>query len=163
MQNFRVLILKEWFILRHTFQVKTTIKNTHEYKIRIISMKFCASNVSGKFLFSSFFIFHLVLFWRISVILESYFRYYRSVQVQFDTSRSRHPEVFLEKAVPKICSKFTGEHPGRSVISIKLLCNFIEIVLWQGCSFVNLPHIFSTPFIKNISGWLQSKIYRNMK
>ena len=26
-------------------------------------------------------------------------------------SRSSHPEVFLGKGVPKICSKFTGEHP----------------------------------------------------
>ena len=28
--------------------------------------------------------------------------------------RSSHPELFLGKAVPKICSKFTGEHPCRS-------------------------------------------------
>ena len=34
--------------------------------------------------------------------------------------RSSHPEVFLGKGVLKICSKFTGEHPYRSVISIKL-------------------------------------------
>ena len=34
---------------------------------------------------------------------------------------SSHPEVFLRKSVLKICNKFTGEHPGRSVISIKLL------------------------------------------
>ena len=34
--------------------------------------------------------------------------------------RSSHPEVFLEKGVLKICSKFTGEHPCRNVISIKL-------------------------------------------
>ena len=32
-------------------------------------------------------------------------------------------KVFLEKCVLKICSKFTGEHPCRSAISIKLLCN----------------------------------------
>ena len=42
--------------------------------------------------------------------------------------RSSHPEVFLEKGVLKICSKFTGEHPFQSVISIKLLCNFIELI-----------------------------------
>ena len=36
--------------------------------------------------------------------------------------RSSPPEVFLGKAVLKICSKFTGEHPCRSAISIKLLC-----------------------------------------
>ena len=30
--------------------------------------------------------------------------------------------MFLVKGVLKICSKFIGEHPCRSVISIKLLC-----------------------------------------
>ena len=34
--------------------------------------------------------------------------------------RSSHPEVFLEKGVLKICSKFTREHPCWSAISIKL-------------------------------------------
>ena len=34
--------------------------------------------------------------------------------------RSSHTEVFLRKGVLKICSKFTGEHPCRSVISYKL-------------------------------------------
>ena len=43
----------------------------------------------------------------------------------------------------KICSKFTGEHPCQSVISIKLLCDFIEITLRQRCSPVNLLHIFT--------------------
>ena len=38
--------------------------------------------------------------------------------------RSSHPEAFLGKGVLKICSKFTGEHPCRNVISINLLCNF---------------------------------------
>ena len=33
--------------------------------------------------------------------------------------RSSHPEVFLGKGVLKICSKFTGDHPCRSAISIK--------------------------------------------
>ena len=33
----------------------------------------------------------------------------------------RTPEVFWVKGVLKICSKFTGEHPCWSVISIKLL------------------------------------------
>ena len=36
-------------------------------------------------------------------------------------TRNSHPEVFLGKGALKICSKFTGEHPCRSVISIKLL------------------------------------------
>ena len=59
-------------------------------------------------------------------------------------ARSSHPEVFLRKSVLKICNKFTGEHPCRSVISIPR----------HGCSSVNLQHIFRTPFLKNTSGWL---------
>ena len=68
--------------------------------------------------------------------------------------RSCSPEVFLRKSVLKIYSRFTGEHPCRSVISIKLLCNFIEITLRHGCSPVNLLHVFRTPFTKNTFGWL---------
>ena len=49
------------------------------------------------------------------------------------TFRGSHPEVFFEKGFLKICSKFTGEHPYRSV---------------------NLLDIFRTPFPKNISGWM---------
>ena len=45
-------------------------------------------------------------------------------------------------------------HPCRSAISIKFQSNFIEIALRHGCSPVNLLHIFRTPFLKNISGWL---------
>ena len=62
--------------------------------------------------------------------------------------------VFLGKAVLKICTKFTGEHPCRNVISIKLQSNLIEITLQHGCSSVNLLHIFRTPFPRNTSGWL---------
>ena len=68
--------------------------------------------------------------------------------------RGCHPEMFLRKCVLKIYSKFTGEYPCRSVISIKLLSNFIEITLWHGCSPVNLLYIFRTPFTKNTSGRL---------
>ena len=60
----------------------------------------------------------------------------------------------LRKRCSKICSKFTGEHPCRSVISIKLQSNFIEITPWHRCSPVNLLHIFRTPFLRNTSGWL---------
>ena len=65
--------------------------------------------------------------------------------------RSSPPEVFLGKGVLNICSKFTGKHPCRTAISIKLQGNFIEIELRHGCSPVNLLHIFRTPFPTNIS------------
>ena len=49
------------------------------------------------------------------------------------------------KGVLEIWSKFAGEHPCRSVISIKLKSNLIEIILQHGCSPVNLLHIFRAP------------------
>ena len=69
-------------------------------------------------------------------------------------SRSSTPVVILGKVVLKIRSKFTGEHPCRSVISVKLQNNFIEITLRHGCSLLNLLHIFRVPFPKNTSGRL---------
>ena len=68
--------------------------------------------------------------------------------------RNSHPGIFLETVFLKICSKFTGEHSCRSVISIKLQSTFIEITLCYGGSPVNLPHIFRTPFTKNTCTWL---------
>ena len=70
------------------------------------------------------------------------------------TLSSSPPEVFLGKGVLKICSKFTGEQPCRSVITINFQSNFIEITLWHGCSPVNLLHIFRTLFSRNTSGGL---------
>ena len=69
------------------------------------------------------------------------------------SDRSSRPEVFLVIGVLKICNKLTGEHLCRSVVSIKLQSNFIEIILLHGCSPV-LLHIFRTPFSRNTSGWL---------
>ena len=42
-----------------------------------------------------------------------------SASVIFAIYRSSYSEVFLRKGVLEICSKFTGEHPCRSAISIK--------------------------------------------
>ena len=80
-----------------------------------------------------------------------------TIQIMIIIFKSSRPEVFFKKDVLKICSKFTGEHKCRSVISIKLLCNFIEITLRHGCSPVNLLHIFRTLFSRNTSGWLLQK------
>ena len=77
----------------------------------------------------------------------------------FAVYRSSHPEVFLVKGILKICSKFTKEHPCRSVISIKLQGNFIEITHSHRCSLVNLLHIPRTFFSKNTFGWLLLFIY----
>ena len=68
--------------------------------------------------------------------------------------RSKRPGVFLGKGILKICSRFKGEHSCRNAISVKLLCNFIEIALRHGCSPVNLLHILRAPSPKNTSGRL---------
>ena len=65
------------------------------------------------------------------------------------SQRSKRPEVFWRKGFLKICVKFTGEHPCRSVISIKLLCNFIEIALRYEC-FPVIWCIFSEYFFLRI-------------
>ena len=77
--------------------------------------------------------------------------------------RSSRQDVFLGKGVLKMCSKFTGEHPCRSVISIKFLCNFTEIALRHVCSPVNLLHIFRTSFPKNTSAWLLLENFQAFK
>ena len=87
--------------------------------------------------------------------------------------RSSHPEVFLEKVVPKVCRKFTGKHPYRSMIFRRRCsenmpqiykrtpmpkCDFNKVAL-HGCSSVNLLHIFGTPFAKSTSARLLLKLY----
>ena len=56
--------------------------------------------------------------------------------------RSSPPELLLWKDALKICSKFTGEHPCQSVISIKFQSNFIKTTLRHGGSPANLLYIF---------------------
>ena len=55
----------------------------------------------------------------------------------------------FEKYVSKIHSKFTGENPCRSAISLKLQRKFIAASLPHGCSPVNLLYIFRAPFYIN--------------
>ena len=57
--------------------------------------------------------------------------------VNYIMCRSSRPEVFLGKGVLKICSKFIGEHPCRSVISIKLLCSVMY------CFLIDTHSLFS--------------------
>ena len=77
-------------------------------------------------------------------------------------ARSSHPVVFLGKGTLKIYSKFTGEHPYWSAISIKLESNFIEITFRHRCSPVNFLQIFKTPFRKNPTGCLLRRSCANV-
>ena len=74
----------------------------------------------------------------------------------------RESRGVLSNGVLKICREhIAGEHPCRSVIAIKLLCNFIEITLRHGCSFINLLHIFRRPFLKNTSERLPLFVFKD--
>ena len=73
------------------------------------------------------------------------------IRVVNTTKEHKQPSRRVRKTVLKMCSKFAGEHPCRSVILIKLQINFIEITLRNGCSPASLLHIFRTPFSKNTS------------
>ena len=65
--------------------------------------------------------------------------------------------MFLGEVVLKICSKRTGEHPSRNLISIKLQSNFIEVTLRHGYSPVNSRQIFRTSCSQSTSGRLLLK------
>ena len=67
----------------------------------------------------------------------------------------RPPEVFLGNGALKICSKFSGEHPSQSVISIN-----IEITLRHGCFPVHFMNIFRIAFYGNTYGGPLLKIFR---
>ena len=77
--------------------------------------------------------------------------------------RSSPSELFTGKGVLKICSKYTGEHPCQSAISMKLQSNFFEIALLHGCSTVNLLHILRAPFPKNTSEGLLLRYVQNFR
>ena len=99
-----------------------------------------------------------------TTVLESLFHKVTSLQVNPYSEKHFRTAAFLSagfysqnqssRGVLKICSKFTGEHPCRNVIAIKMQRSFIEITLRNGCSPVNLLHIIKTLFHKNNSGWL---------
>ena len=72
---------------------------------------------------------------------ECYYDHIVRIIVQ---DRSSHPEVFLRKGVLKICSQFTGEHPCRSVISIKLQSNGRKQSTFYKC-FIKFRRSLTTP------------------
>ena len=73
---------------------------------------------------------------------------------------SNPPEMFLGKGVLKICSKFTGEHPCRSAISIKLQSTFIKTALQHGVFSCTLfPMNTSGRLLLNIIGITTQKMF----
>ena len=68
------------------------------------------------------------------------------------------PSLRVLKTFREPLYQFTGEHPCRNAISIKLLCNFIEIALRHGCSPVNTNNTNCTSY--NSMGALTSTMWK---
>ena len=143
------------FAHKHTQHKRTSIEHANDYsQFQILSFLVFYFPETGQ-------IWTYTMAKRNSEAMVSYFRnsqnhpwwssFFLKLLAQYRSSLS---EVFLAKGVLKICRKFTGEHPCRSMILIKLLYIFIEITLQHRFSPVNLLHIFRTCFYKNTSGWL---------
>ena len=80
-------------------------------------------------------------------------QWFRVVFRQRCTKDMKH--IYRRTSMPNCdFNKAAGDHLCQSAISIKVLCNFIGIALWYGCSLRNLLHIFTTPFLRNNSGGL---------
>ena len=72
-----------------------------------------------------------------------FYSWFQTSFVKVSNLRSSQPEVFLKKDILNKCSKFTGEHPYRSVTSIKLQKTALKLPFWHGYSPVNLLHLFA--------------------
>ena len=103
-----------WLIIKYIKHISINIVSSHSVVFSDLSFSIVAYSMFDLIFVS----------WEIerTQILESYDG---SVITSISwKGRSSPPEVFLRKGVLKICSKFTGEHPYRCVISIKLQSNF---------------------------------------
>ena len=59
-------------------------------------------------------------------IIRSSIQYVFGITYKVVIFRSSPPEVFLRKGVLKIRSKFTGEHPCRNVVSVRLHATLLK-------------------------------------
>ena len=65
------------------------------------------------------------------------------------------PPLLYQKQPPRgVVRKRHSENIQQVYRRTPMLCNFIEIALWHGCSSVNLLLISRTHFSKNTFGWL---------
>ena len=73
--------------------------------------------------------------------------------------RKQPPRGVLSKRFSENMQEIYTRTPCQNMISIKLQNKFNETTFRYGCSPVNLPHIFTTPFLKNTSGRLLLNFY----
>ena len=86
--------------------------------------------------------------WPVNPLSANQTKWSKTLNLLLWLFRSSPSEIFWGKGILKIRNRFTGEHPCRNAISIKLLCSFIEITFRHGCSPINLLHIFKYLFLK---------------
>ena len=72
-------------------------------------------------------------------------------------SQKQSSRGFHKKRCSENVQQISRRTPMPHVISINLLCNFIEIALRHGCFPVHLLHFFRTPFPRNTSEWSNSR------
>ena len=89
-----------------------------------------------------------------SQVLRKFFtaRYFRCKVLR--PLQKQPPRGVPRKRCSENMHQIYRKHPCQIAISIKLLCDVIEMALLHGCSPVNLLHIFRTPFTKNTSARL---------
>ena len=113
------------------------------FLLKFTCLKCCAYGTSLPHLYESLRIFlNLGTCFKYAFFLMNMFGDFK-LKKRMYFNRSSGPEVFLERGIPKIFKKLTRKHPRRNVISIKLLCNFIEIVFWQVLVLLSNCCIFS--------------------
>ena len=73
----------------------------------------------------NFFCINIISFLAFDVVSGYHETFYSKIQ-KCEKFRSSHPDAFLGKCILKICSKFTVDHPCRSVISKKLQSSLLK-------------------------------------
>ena len=100
---------------------------------------------------------------KLETVEEEYHKLFNIIITNFITLQIQEQSPIsvlqIKKRVLQICSKYTEKHPCRSVSSVKLQNNFIEITLPHGCSPVNLLHICRKAVLTNTHGELLLQIF----
>ena len=91
----------------------------------------CYKGIKWVYKFAQYFQINLQNFWCWQIFAQYFTKKDRGY-------RASPLEVFLEKGVLKICSQFTGEHPRRSVISIKMLLLALKLLQMSFCIYKRL-------------------------
>ena len=120
----QLLTLRLWNIHARSQRLNCEVMDDlmrHLVLSKSIKLTIPANAIISGFFFTFFFVFCFLRrfdVWPVNVSYETHFRDF--------------PEVLLRKGVLKICSRFTGEHPCWSAISIKLQATLLKSLFGMG-------------------------------